>query len=220
MFDLGETLVDETANWGSWADYLGVPRLTFFAVLGAMIAQGRPHTDAFACFRPEFDMAAESAKKAAAGLPWRLTHHDLYPDALPTLAELRDRGYRLAVMANQPLEAAPFLESLPVDVHATSAGWGVSKPDAGFFTRVAETVDAEPERIAYVGDRVDNDVVPAKRAGMLAVHVRRGPWGLLHAGWPEVSAADLRLSDVRSLTGALDRKADPVSSRGPVSPPA
>jgi len=36
------------------------------------------------------------------------------------------------------------------------------------------------DEIAYVGDRVDNDVEPALAAGMVAVHVRRGPWGHLH----------------------------------------
>ena len=35
VFDLGETLVDETRVWGEWADTLGIPRLTFFAVLGS-----------------------------------------------------------------------------------------------------------------------------------------------------------------------------------------
>jgi len=52
VFDLGETLVDETENWGGWADYLAVPRLTFFAALGAVIAARRPHTDVFELFRP------------------------------------------------------------------------------------------------------------------------------------------------------------------------
>ena len=36
-----------------------------------------------------------------------------------------------------------------------------------------------PAEVAYVGDRVDNDVRPALAAGLVAVHLRRGPWGLL-----------------------------------------
>ena len=40
FFDVGETLVDETESWGAWADWLGVPRLTFFAALGAVLADG------------------------------------------------------------------------------------------------------------------------------------------------------------------------------------
>ena len=43
---------DETSNRARWAEYLGVPRLTFVALLGAVIAQRRPETDAFAYFKP------------------------------------------------------------------------------------------------------------------------------------------------------------------------
>ena len=43
VFDVGETLVDETRPMGECADGLGVPRLTFFAVLGGIIARGEEH---------------------------------------------------------------------------------------------------------------------------------------------------------------------------------
>jgi FMN phosphatase YigB (HAD superfamily) len=205
VFDLGETLVDETANWGRYADYLGVPRLTFFAVLGAVIAQRRPHTDVFGYFRPGFDVVAEERRKAAAGFPWGFTEDDLYADALPALQRLREKGYRLAVMANQPVQAVPFLASLPVDSYATSAQWSVAKPDPAFLERVVAELGSDPGEIAYVGDRVDFDVLPAKSAGMVAVHVRRGPWGVLHSRWPEAAAADLRLDALDDLPDALDR---------------
>ncbi len=203
VFDLGETLVDETENWGRWADYLAVPRLTFFAALGAVIAARRPHTDVFELFRPGLRLEDEAQLKAAAGLPWGFSQDDLYPDALPALRDLRAAGYRLAVMANQPAEAMAFLQTLPVDRVATSAGWGVAKPDPAFFARVASEVGAAPARIAYVGDRVDNDVLPARRAGMLAVHLRRGPWGVLHADWPEAAPAHLRLTTLNAMAVAL-----------------
>ena len=203
VFDLGETLVDETESWGRWADHLAVPRLTFFAALGAVIAARRPHTDVFQLFRPGFRLEREEARKAAAGFPGELTGADLYDDALPALADLRAAGYRLAVMANQPTEVMAFLQTLPVDRVATSAGWGVAKPDPAFFDRVAREVDAPPERIAYVGDRVDNDVVPARRAGMLAVHLRRGPWGVIGDSWPEAAQADLRLTTLEGIVAAL-----------------
>jgi hypothetical protein len=41
VFDVGETLVDETREYGTWADWLGVPRHTFASVFGAVIASGR-----------------------------------------------------------------------------------------------------------------------------------------------------------------------------------
>jgi len=61
----------------------------------------------------------------------------------------------------------------------------------------AELAAAE---LAYVGDRVDNDVLPAAAAGMVAVHVRRGPWGRLQRTLPE---AALGLDDLASLPDAL-----------------
>lgn len=41
VFGIGECLIDETREYGTWADWLGVPRHTFAAVFGAVIAQGR-----------------------------------------------------------------------------------------------------------------------------------------------------------------------------------
>ena len=80
---------------------------------------------------------------------------------------------------NQPAgtEAALGRLGLPVDFIASSARWGVEKPSPAFFDRVSAEVGLRPEQVAYVGDRLDNDVLPAKAAGMFAVFVRRGPWG-------------------------------------------
>jgi HAD superfamily hydrolase (TIGR01509 family) len=202
-FDLGETLVDETPNWDRWADFLDVPRFTFHAVLGAVIGAGRPHTDVFGYFRPNVELDDLFAAKRATGVEWTISDSDLYDDALPTLKELREQGFRLAVVANQPHSAEAFMATLPVDVVATSAAWGVAKPDPRFFARVAETLGVGADQIGYVGDRVDNDVLPAKQAGMLAIHLRRGPWGFLQATWPEASQADLRIDSLADLLPAL-----------------
>ncbi len=50
-----------------------------------------------------------------------------------------------------------------------------------------------------MGDRVDNDILPALDAGLVAVHVRRGPWGLLHETPP--GAIEIRSLD--ELSGVL-----------------
>jgi FMN phosphatase YigB (HAD superfamily) len=62
---------------------------------------------------------------------------------------------------------------------SSSASLGIQKPDPRFFERVVELAGCAPDEVAYVGDRVDNDVRPALAAGLRAVHVRRGPWGRL-----------------------------------------
>ena len=67
FFDVGETLVDETRQWGGWADWLGIPRLTFFAALGAVIERGQHHRRVFELVCPGMDLAREQAARAAAG---------------------------------------------------------------------------------------------------------------------------------------------------------
>ena len=109
---------------------------------------------------------------------------ELYPDALPCLAELRSRGLVVGAAGNTP-EVVEAMLRPHVDLVGSSARWGVQKPATEFFERIVDEAGFEAEEIAYVGDRVDNDVNPALAAGMVAVHVRRGPWGHLHKPPPE-----------------------------------
>ena len=53
------------------------------------------------------------------------------------------------------------------------------KPDPAFFGALVRLAGVDAAEVAYVGDRVDNDVLPALRAGLVAIHLRRGPWGFL-----------------------------------------
>jgi FMN phosphatase YigB (HAD superfamily) len=85
---------------------------------------------------------------------------------------------------------------------------GVAKPDQGFFAAVADAAGVDPAQIAYVGDRIDNDVVPANAAGMVSVLVRRGPWGFLHASWPEAATADVIADSLLVLPDLLDALLD------------
>ena len=204
VFDVGETLVDETRAWGEWADHLGVPRLTFFAAMGVVIERGWHHRRVFDLVRPGLDFAAELSARQAAGYAYGFRVADFYPDALPCLASLKAAGYRVGLAGNQPEEAEAALADLgvPADFIVSSAGWGVEKPDPAFFARTALAAGAPPAEIAYVGDRIDNDVAPAAAAGMAAVFLRRGPWGLAQADDPRAALARLR---VETLEGLADR---------------
>ena len=165
VFDIGETLVDETNMWTRVAEAAGVTPFTLMAGLGATIAQGRHHNDVWQLLGIE----------QPAGT-W--TIDDWYPDALPCIARLRDAGYRVCASGNTPSFVEDDLR-VHFDAVGSSESWGVHKPDPAFFARVAELAGVEPGKIAYVGDRVDNDVGPAIAAGMVGVHIRRGPWGYL-----------------------------------------
>lgn len=183
VFDVGETLIDETRIFATWAEVLGIPQFTLMAVLGGSIAQEEKGEDWRRFFellqQPEWKARQPEVEDRFGG--FRAV--DLYPDALPALEALRERGFRLAITANQPARRNGELLALGVDVEvmAMSEAMGVSKPDPAFFARTLELIGApDPARVAYVGDRVDNDVRPSRAAGMRAVWIRRGPWGHLH----------------------------------------
>ncbi|WP_420121328.1 HAD family hydrolase [Nakamurella sp.] len=178
-FDVGEVLIDESREYGTWADWLGVPRHTFSAVFGAVIASGRDYREVFQHFRPGFDLEAERQARIDSGLGEYLNANDLYPDVRPCLTELRELGYFVGIAGNQTVRAGRFIRelNLPADVIATSDDWGVSKPSVEFFRKLIESSGHLPGEILYVGDRLDNDIAPAQSAGLATAWVRRGPWG-------------------------------------------
>lgn len=179
VFDVGEVLIDETREYGTWADWLGVPRHTFAAAFGAVVARGQDYRETFQIFRPGFDLAEERERRAAAGKPESFTEQDLYPDARPCMAALQDMGLQVGLAGNQTARAESILRSLslPVDFIGTSDGWGVEKPSTSFFDRVVVEVGEAPGEILYVGDRLDNDIRPAQESGLTTALLRRGPWG-------------------------------------------
>ncbi|MBL1100657.1 HAD family hydrolase [Streptomyces coffeae] len=203
VFDVGSTLVREDRHWAAWADWLGVPRHTLSALVGAVVAQGRPDNDALRLVKPGMDIAAEWRAREAAGRGERLDEEDLYPDVRSALGRLRGTGARIVVAGNQTVRMGELLRALelPVDAVATSGAWGVAKPGAGFFRRVLELADSAPDRTVYVGDYPAFDIRPAKAAGLRAAHIRRGPWGHLWAGTGDAALADWRIDALDELVG-------------------
>jgi HAD superfamily hydrolase (TIGR01509 family) len=187
VFDVGETLVDETHAWTSAAEAAGLTPFTLMAGLGATIALGRMHSDVWELLGAEPQV----------GAPWTLD--DWYPDALPCIERLRSAGFRVYTAANSVATAEEHLRGV-VDGAASSGRWGVQKPAPEFFDRVCELAGAPPAKIAYVGDRVDLDIVPALAAGMVAVHIKRGPWGHLQ----EPPEGALRIGSLDELPGVFE----------------
>ena len=216
VFDVGETLVDETEAWGDWADWLGVPRLTFFAALGGVIARGGDHREVFPLVRPGIDLRAEAAAREAAGRRAAVTIDDLYPDAVDCLRAVAADGYVIGIAANQPTTTEDVLRMLdvPLALAAASESWNVHKPDPAFFRRIAAELNLAPAEIAYVGDRLDNDVRPAAAAGMVAIFIRRGPWAYLQAGRSEAHGAAATIESLEELPGLLRRFAVGTAARG------
>jgi len=179
VFDVGETLVDETNMWTRAAEAADITPFTLMAGLGATIALERPHDDVWSLLGIEHPAGT-----------WVMD--DWYPDARACLDRLRTAGYRVCACGNTPAFVERQLAPL-VDAVASSESLGVWKPAPEFFDRVVDLAGVPAAKIAYVGDRVDNDVAPAIAAGMTGVHIRRGPWGFLQE--PPAEAIRIRSLD-------------------------
>ncbi len=110
--------------------------------------------------------------------PWHSEDETPFPDAAPTLEALKHRGFRLGVIANQEPGAKARLDAWGLgrffSVIASSAELGVAKPNREIFLRALAMANCEPEHAVMVGDRLDNDIRPAKELGMTTIRVRKG----------------------------------------------
>jgi FMN phosphatase YigB (HAD superfamily) len=196
VFDVGETLVDEERWWRELAGRAGLQPHVLWAALGVTIDRGEEH-DALWGHLGVDEPAAWDAQIYA--------RSDLYDDATPCLEAVRALGLRVGIAGNQTeaLEGWVREVGLPADVVASSASLGVRKPDRRFFERVVGLVGCASGEVAYVGDRVDNDVLPAAAAGLVAVHVRRGPWGRLQ-GTPEGALGIDSLAELPDALASLE----------------
>jgi len=207
FFDVGETLINETRMLHGWADHMGVGRAEFIAVLDDVIARREHYRRVFERLKPDFDVAAAAAERRQSGTAFRIEAQDLYHDARQCLSDLREKGFFIGIAGNQPASAKATLLSfgLDADVITTSAELGVDKPAPEFFQRILELSGMAAAETLYVGDRVDNDVVPAHAFGMKTALLERGPWGRTQASWPEADRADLRVKALTEIAGLIQR---------------
>jgi FMN phosphatase YigB (HAD superfamily) len=179
VFDVGGVLVDETRMWRGWAEALGIGFDALWAALREDIAAGQSHLHTMRRLSPGTDIPALRRARLAEDAPRKA---DVFPDVRMALAGLATQGIGIGIAGNQPAGVAEALEALalPARFIATSARWGVAKPDAAFFARVSEACGVPPGEILYVGDRMDNDIAPALAAGMRAALIPRGLWSGIH----------------------------------------
>jgi HAD superfamily hydrolase (TIGR01549 family) len=205
LFDVGETLANENRLWVGWADYLGLPAAEFLGALQTVAAEGQDHRRVFDRFRKGFDIELARRHREALGDADILCSSDLYPDALPCLRALKAEGYLLGIAGNQPIASERLFEAcgIELDFITSSERLGIRKPSPAFFEALIEMTGLRPREITYVGDRLDNDVLPAKAMDLRTVLVARGPWGRIHALKPEAVQADLIIHDLFGLPAAL-----------------
>ena len=225
VFDVGYTLLDETRRWREWAEWIRVKPEELWLTMHAVIAEGAPDVggrvgrEALQRLSPGFDLKTARAERARIGRRDEFLAEDLYPDVSPCLARLKAAGFKLGAAGNTSEDVEHFLvhSGLGFDALGSSARWGVEKPDMKFFQRVSEVMQMAPEQLSYIGDRLDNDIVPAARAGMMAVLVRRGPWAEILADRPERQHASAVIDSLEQLPPLLTQEGRSEGSRTPPS---
>ena len=170
FFDLGSTLIDETEvdlrRIREMTKGTNVTKEAYCEKRLEMIHLGRPGDQAAIEF---FGLRKT---------PWHSEDEVPYPDSLTTLSELNRHGFKLGIIANQNPGTEQRLVNWGLrqffDVVAASAELGVSKPDQAIFQWALTEANCLAKNAVMVGDRLDNDIAPAKRIGMHTVRVLRG----------------------------------------------
>ena len=170
FFDVGSTLVDKTEAYDHRVREMIVgTNITFKEFDDVRVALARQGLDGNSAAIKHFGLTKT---------PWHSEDEVPYSDAHTTLAALIDKGYKLGIIANQKLGTTERLEAWCFrqyfDVIAASAEIGYAKPDKEIFEKAFELARCTAEESVMVGDRLDNDIIPAKAIGMKTVWVKNG----------------------------------------------
>ena len=170
FFDVGSTLVDETEAYDHRArEMIAGTSITFKEFDDVRIALAKQGLDGNSAAIKHFGLSKT---------PWHSEDEVPYSDAHSTLSALVDKGYKLGIIANQKLGTEERLQSWVLrqyfDVIATSAEIGYAKPDKAIFEKAFELAECTAAESVMVGDRLDNDIIPAKSLGMKTVWIKNG----------------------------------------------
>jgi putative hydrolase of the HAD superfamily len=100
-----------------------------------------------------------------------------YPDSIPALRELGDRGLRLVAVSNWDCSLPTVLQRCGLgallDGAVSSAGAGARKPDPAIFAPALELAGCRPDQALHVGDTPEEDVAGARAAGIRSLLIDR-----------------------------------------------
>lgn len=195
FFDVGSTLVDETKAYDHRAREMTEGTDITFSTFDSKRVE---------LARQGFDGNSEAIKYfGLKKTTWHSEDETPFNDSLETLEILKRRGYNLGIIANQAMDTAKRLDAWGLfkyfDVVAASAELGIAKPNKMIFERAFELAGCQPHNSVMVGDRLDNDIAPAKSLGMRTVWIRKGlsiyqniELGMNIADWVIDNLSDLR----------------------------
>lgn len=169
FFDIGSTLVDESECYQKRYEEI---------TLNSHITK-----DEFVVKVNEYAEKTSNAFHLAAELfhlpipKWHNELERLYPDTEKVLKEL-SKKYRIGIIANQSLGSKERLNTWGIgqyiDLVVASAEVGILKPDLNIFKLALQEAGCVPDEAIMIGDRLDNDIIPAKTIGMHTVWIKQG----------------------------------------------
>ena len=198
FFDLGSTLIDETV-----AD----TRRILEMISGTDITEEAFREKRFEMIRKGLNGDLSTIDYfGLTKTPWHSEDEVPYPDVVSTLMELKQRGYKLGVIANQNYGTEDRLNNWNLhhffDVIAASAELRMAKPDSAFFEWALNQAGCRPQNAVMVGDRMDNDMAPANRLGMHTVRLLRG-LGAYHKPQTDDEKPEYTISSLAELLDLL-----------------
>lgn len=177
VFDLDDTLLDQKAWMVSkleltWSEEKSIlpAREAFLSLALQIIEEGnRAHLFDALCLQLGMDDAGR-LKLIKAYRNARPQDRPLYSDVLVTLHRLRQLGYRIAILTDNPpasqrlkLEVCGLMPL--IDTLVLAAELGKQKPDPEVFAECARLLDLPPEQLVMVGDNLYRDIQGAQAAG-------------------------------------------------------
>ena len=170
FFDVGSTLIDETKAYEHRTrDMIVNTNITLAEFDAARIFLARQGFDGNSAAIKYFGLRK---------MPWHSEDEFPYPDSYNTLQMLLNYGYKLGIIANQNPGLINRLNEWELlnffDVIVSSSEIGYAKPEKEIFEKALELAKCNAAESVMVGDRLDNDIIPAKEIGMKTVWIKNG----------------------------------------------
>lgn len=169
FFDVGSTIMNEQIAYEHrMRDIADMANISFEKV----------YEMAMAYYRQNKKGDLEAARELGVALPqWHKEDEFLFEDAIRCFETL-SKKYKIGIIANQSMGTEERLGQHGIlkyiDLIIASAEEGVAKPDRRIFEIALERSNCEPVNAIMIGDRIDNDIVPAKRMGMNTIWIKQG----------------------------------------------
>lgn len=169
FFDVGSTLINENKAYEA--------RIKS-AIAGKDISYQEFYDKMLSYFRKNKKGDIEALSFYGLERPaWRTDLESLYPQTKEILEQLRQE-YKLGIIANQLPGLEQRLKDFGIleyfDAIFSSADLGLAKPDPAIFRLALQKTNCLPHQAIMIGDRLDNDIVPAKRIGMKTIWIKQG----------------------------------------------